>query len=73
MLHIHTYTYIITIYFCVEILMFTPKIRQTTLPETNIAMENPPFVWYLPRKMGIFMGKQLVFRRVPFVFFLRSL
>ena len=27
-----------------------------TLPETNIAMENPPFWWYLPGKMGIFMG-----------------
>ena len=28
----------------------------TTLPETNIAMENLPFWWYLPGKMGIFMG-----------------
>ena len=27
-----------------------------TLPETNIAMENPHFWWYLPGKMGIFMG-----------------
>ena len=27
-----------------------------TLPETNIAMENPPFWWYLPGKMGVFMG-----------------
>ena len=27
-----------------------------TLPETNIAMENPPFRWYLPGYMGIFMG-----------------
>ena len=27
-----------------------------TLPETNVAMENPPFYWYLPGKMGIFMG-----------------
>ena len=27
-----------------------------TLPETNIAMENPPFLWYLPGKDGIFMG-----------------
>ena len=27
-----------------------------TLPETNIAMENPPFWWYLPGTMGIFMG-----------------
>ena len=24
--------------------------------ETNIALENPPFWWYLPVKMGIFMG-----------------
>ena len=29
---------------------------RTTLPETNIAMENPPFWWYLLGKMGIFMG-----------------
>ena len=29
---------------------------RATLPETNIAMENPPFGWYLPGKMGIFMG-----------------
>ena len=27
-----------------------------TLPETNIAMENPPFWWYLPGKMVMFMG-----------------
>ena len=27
-----------------------------TLPETNIAHENPPFWWYLPGYMGIFMG-----------------
>ena len=27
-----------------------------TLPETNIAMENPPFSMVLPGKMGIFMG-----------------
>lgn len=26
-----------------------------TLPETNIATENPPFRWYLLGKMGIFM------------------
>ena len=32
-------------------------VRPFTLPETNIAMENPPFWWYhLPGKMGIFMG-----------------
>ena len=28
----------------------------STLPETNIAHENPPFWWYLPGNMGIFMG-----------------
>ena len=28
----------------------------TTLPETNIAHEHPPFWWYLPGNMGIFMG-----------------
>ena len=27
-----------------------------TLPETNIAHKNPPVWWYLPGKMGIFMG-----------------
>ena len=27
-----------------------------TLPKTNIAMENPPFWWYLQGNMGIFMG-----------------
>ena len=27
-----------------------------TLLSTNIAMENSPFWWYLPGKMGIFMG-----------------
>ena len=27
-----------------------------TLPKTNIAMENPPFRWYLQGNMGIFMG-----------------
>ena len=32
------------------------KLQKYTLPETNIAMENPPFWWYLPGKMGIFMG-----------------
>ena len=29
---------------------------EVTLPETNIAHENPPFWWYLSGKMGIFMG-----------------
>ena len=33
---------------------------ESILPETNIAMENPPFWWYLPRKMGIVMGELLV-------------
>ena len=33
-----------------------PPKKNDTLPETNIAMENPPFWWYLPGKMGIFMG-----------------
>ena len=32
------------------------EVKLYTLPETNIAMENPPFWWYLPGKMGIFMG-----------------
>ncbi len=32
------------------------KTLTSTLPETNIAMENPPFWWYLPGKMVIFMG-----------------
>ena len=27
-----------------------------TLPDTNIAHKNPPFWWYLPGKIGIFMG-----------------
>ena len=33
-----------------------PLFRVITLPETNIAMENPSFWWYLPGKMWIFMG-----------------
>ena len=28
----------------------------STLPETNIALENPPFWWYLPGNLGIFYG-----------------
>ena len=32
------------------------KYTKYTLPETNIAMEYPRFWWYLPGKMGIFMG-----------------
>ncbi len=32
------------------------NIAKDTLPETNIAMENPPFWWYLPGKIVIFMG-----------------
>ena len=35
-----------------------------TLRKTNIAMENPPFWWYLPGKIGIFMGELLVSGRV---------
>ena len=27
-----------------------------TLPETNIAIENPPVWWYLQGNIGIFMG-----------------
>ena len=27
-----------------------------TLPETNIALENPPFSWYLPVNLGMFYG-----------------
>ena len=27
-----------------------------TLPGTNIALQNPPFWWYLPGKIGIFYG-----------------
>ena len=30
--------------------------HKVILPETNIAMENPPFWWYFSGKMGIFMG-----------------
>ncbi len=29
---------------------------ESTLPKTNIAMENPPFWWYLQGTIGIFMG-----------------
>ena len=36
-----------------------------TLPETNIAIENPPFWRYLQGNMGIFMGELLVSGRVP--------
>ena len=36
-----------------------------TLLQTNIAMENPPFWWYLPGQMVIFMGELLVSGRVP--------
>ena len=35
-----------------------------TLPETTIAMENPLCWWYIPGKIGIFTGKQLVSGRV---------
>ena len=30
-------------------------------------MEKPPFWWYLPGKIGIFMGELLVYQRVLFV------
>ena len=39
-----------------------PIVTLTTLQETNIAMGNPPFWWYLPGKMGIFMGYVVSFR-----------
>ena len=32
------------------------KVSVYTLPETNIAIENPPFWWYLQGNMGIFTG-----------------
>ena len=40
----------------VQIQKFDHWLLRTTLPETNIAHENPPFWWYLPGEMGIFMG-----------------
>ena len=36
--------------------MYDNIIFRYTLPETNIAMENPPFWWYLPGNIVIFMG-----------------
>ena len=39
------------------------KTRDNPLPETNIAMENPPFWWYLQVKMG-FSWAMLVSGRV---------
>ncbi len=30
--------------------------EKMTLPKTNIAIENPPFWWYLQGNMGVFMG-----------------
>ena len=36
--------------------LMTKLSKLVTLPETNIAMENPPFWWYLPGKIVIFMG-----------------
>ncbi len=38
-----------------ELLIINPY-KNNTLLQTNIAMENPPFWWYLLGKMGIFMG-----------------
>ncbi len=40
--------------------------KAVTLPETNIAMENPQFWWYLPGKIVIFMG-YVSFREGKFV------
>ncbi len=45
----------------------TTNLVYCTLPETNIAMENPPFWWYLPGKMGIFMGYVSFREGSPFV------
>ena len=39
------------------------ELNTLTLPETNIAMENPPFWWYLQGKMG-FSWAMLVSGRV---------
>ena len=39
-------------------------ILKHTIPETNIGMENPPFWWYLPGKMG-FSWAMVVPERVP--------
>ena len=44
------------VYLPTWILLFLFKVRVNTLPETNIAVENPPFRWYLPGNMGIFRG-----------------
>ena len=44
--------------------IFFGTIETATLPETNTAHENPAFWWYLPGKMGIFMGEMLVSGRV---------
>ena len=35
-----------------------------SLVNQHVVMENPPFWWYLPGKMGIFHGDVLVYRRV---------
>ena len=50
---------------------FTPTYRSYksitpfyTLRKTNIAIENPPFWWYLQGNMKIFMGELLVSGRV---------
>ncbi len=43
------------------IIVMCPNI--ITLPETNIAIENPPFWWYLQWKMG-FSGAMLLSGRV---------
>ena len=39
-----------------SLLNFFLKNNTIILPETNIAMEHPPFWWYLPGNLGIFYG-----------------
>ena len=48
------YWEIVNRYIKSHVIMITSSTN--TLPETNIAMENPQFWWYLPGKMVIFMG-----------------
>ena len=50
----------------------THQLLVVTLPETNIAMENPPFWWYLPGKMG-FSWAMSVSGRVDSYFFQKDL
>ena len=59
---IYIYIYTLGIIFWKKMMVFLfvsfggIQILRGTLPEANITMENPPFWWYLPGKMGIFMG-----------------